>query len=49
MDTNKMLRYSIQLSMLKQLYLKKLINEEEYKSIEKKLMNDYAVISNITT
>ena len=49
MDANKLLRYSIQLSMLKQLYLKKVINEQEYKEIENALKKDYGVISNITT
>ena len=43
------MRYSIQLSMLKQLLTKKLITENEYKMIEKQLMKDYRVVSNITT
>ena len=48
MDDKKLLRYSMQLSMLKQLLSKKLINENEYQIIQKKLMKDYGVISNIT-
>ena len=44
MNNNKMLRYSIQLSMLKQLLLKKLINENEYQQIKKKLNKDYGVV-----
>ena len=44
----KILRYSIQLSMLKQLLNLKLINELEYEQIQKKLMRDYGIVSNIT-
>ena len=40
--------YSMQLSMLKQLRSLELINENEYRLIEKKLKKDYGVISNIT-
>ena len=48
MNSTKLLRYSMQLSMLKQLRTIKLINENEYRLIEKKLKKDYGVISNIT-
>ena len=48
MNSTKLLRYSMQLSMLKQLSSLKLINENEYRLIEKKLKKDYGVISNIT-
>ena len=48
MNSTKLLRYSMQLSMLKQLRSLKLINEKEYRLIEKKLKKDYGVISNIT-
>lgn len=48
MDGNRLLRYSMQLSMLKQLLSKKLINESEYQLIQRKLMKDYGVVSNIT-
>lgn len=48
MNSTKLLRYSMQLSMLKQLRTLKLINENEYRLIEKKLKKDYGVISNIT-
>ena len=48
MDDKKLLRYSMQLSMLKQLLSKKLISENEYQIIQKKLMKDYGIISNIT-
>lgn len=48
MNSTKLLRYSMQLSLLKQLRTLKLINENEYRLIEKKLKKDYGVISNIT-
>ena len=48
MDDKKLLRYSMQLSMLKQLLSKKLINENEYQIIQKRLMKDYGIVSNIT-
>ena len=48
MNSTKLLRYSMQLSMLKQLRSLKLINENEYRLIEKKLKKYYGVISNIT-
>ena len=48
MEGKKILRYSIQLSMLKQLLNLKLINELEYEQFQKKLMRDYGIVSNIT-
>lgn len=48
MNGKKLLRYSIQLAMLKQLFVKKLISEAEYLLIEKRLMKDYGIVSNIT-
>ncbi len=48
MDGKKLLRYSMQLSMLRQLLSKKLINENEYQVIRKRLMKDYGIVSNIT-
>ena len=48
MEGKNILRYSIQLSMLKQLLNLKLINELEYEQIQKKLMRDYGIVSNIT-
>ena len=48
-EGKKLIRYSMQLSMLKQLLNLKLINELEYELIQKKLMKDYGVVSNITT
>ena len=49
MDNNRLLRYSIQLSMLKQLLIRKLIDEKEYKRILHALMRDYGVISDLNT
>lgn len=48
MNSAKLLRYSMQLAMLKQLRSLKLISEAEYQLLEKKLKKDYGVISNIT-
>lgn len=45
---NKLLDYSIQLSMLTVLFNKKLINENEFNRIKKDLMKDYNVISDFT-
>ncbi|MDM1009533.1 conjugal transfer protein [Clostridium perfringens] len=45
----KLLNYSIQLSMLRSLFNKKLINENEYIKVKKKLMEDYGIVSDITT
>ena len=39
MDNTKLLRYSLQLSMLKQLLQLKLISEKEYQLIEKTIKN----------
>ncbi len=49
MDNTKLLRYSLQLSMLKQLLLLKLISEKEYQLIEKTIKKDFGIVSNITT
>ena len=48
MNEKKLVRYSIQLAMLKQLFSKKLINEDEYLLIQKRLMKDYDIVSHIT-
>lgn len=48
MDAKKILRYSMQLAYLKQLLEKQLLNENEYKKIEKCLMKDYGVVSNFS-
>jgi hypothetical protein len=48
-EKDKLLRYSMQLAMLKQLLDMKMINDCEYEKIKKRLMKDYGVVSNITT
>lgn len=48
-DSKKIMRYSMQLAMLKQLLIKKQITEDEYKKVLRKLMKDYGVVSNFTT
>ena len=48
MDGRKLLRYTMQLTMLKQLLTKKLIDENEYSLIQKRLVKDYGIVSNIT-
>ncbi|HAT4214890.1 conjugal transfer protein [Clostridium perfringens] len=45
----KLLDYSIQLSMLRSLLNKRLINESEYIKVKKKIMEDYGIVSDITT
>ena len=44
----KILEYSIQLAMLKQLLNKKLITILEYEKIKQRLMSDYGIVSDIT-
>ncbi|EGT4850001.1 TPA: SHOCT domain-containing protein [Clostridioides difficile] len=46
---NKLIRYTMQLAMLKQLLEKELISIEEYNIVKNKLMKDYNIISDITT
>lgn len=47
-ENKKLSRYSMQLSMLKQLLNLKLLSETEYEMIRKKLMKDYGIVSDIT-
>lgn len=44
-----LMRYSLQLAMLKQLLDKQLITDKEYTLIKARLMKDYKVVSDITT
>lgn len=44
-----LLRYSMQLAMLKQLLSKSLLTEKEYSLIKSRLMSDYKISSNLTT
>lgn len=49
LDTGKLLRYSMQLAMLRQLLMAKKITESEHKKIERRLKKDYGIISDITS
>ena len=42
-----LIRYSMELMMLKQLLKQELISKDEYKRVEKELKKDYGIISNI--
>ncbi len=46
-DAKKLLKYSMQLSMLKQLRKQQLISETEYDVIKKRLMKDYGIVSDL--
>ena len=48
MDNTKLLRYSLQLSMLKQLLQLKLISEKEYQLIEKTIKKDSENLQSLT-
>lgn len=49
METSKLLRYSMQLAMLRQLLVAKKITETEHQKIERRLKKDYGIISDITS
>lgn len=44
----KLIRYSMQIAMLKQLLSCKLISKKEYNLVKSRLMKDYKIFSNIT-
>ncbi len=48
MNVNKIIRYSMQLAILKQLKLKNMITEEEYEKILRAIRKDYQVISDVS-
>ena len=48
MEAKKLIRYSIQLSMFKTMYDKKLITENEYLLLRNRLKKDYNVVSDVT-
>ncbi|HIG0358541.1 TPA: SHOCT domain-containing protein [Clostridium sporogenes] len=43
-----LISYSMQLAMLKKLFVSKLISEEEYTKVKKGLRKDYKIVSDIT-
>lgn len=49
MREEKLIRYSMQLAMLKQLLIKKEITEKEYYLIKHRLMQDYNIKSDLTS
>lgn len=49
MREDNLIRYSMQLAMLKQLLLKKEITEKEYYLIKRRLMQDYNIKSDLTS
>lgn len=49
MKTDQLLDYSVELSLLAQLFQNKLITEDEYQKIKQRLMNEYKIISDLTT
>lgn len=46
---DKLIRYSMQIAMLRQLLTLALINEKEFALIKNKLMQDYGVVSDLTS
>lgn len=46
---DRLIRYSMQIAMLKQLLFLALINEKEFCLIKNKLMQDYGVVSDLTS
>ena len=47
MEEDEILKYSMQIAMLKQLLRKELINEKEYEKIKKELMEEYKIESDL--
>ena len=47
MEEDEILKYIMQIAMLKQLLIKELINENEYEKIKKKLMEEYKIVSDL--
>ena len=47
MEEDEILKYSMQIAMLKQLLRKELINEKEYEKRKKKLMEEYKIVSDL--
>lgn len=48
MNTNDIVRYSLQLAMLLKLYDHKLLSWEEYVEIKQRLEKDYRICTNLT-
>lgn len=48
-DNTRLIRYSMQLAMLRQLLSEKLITDKEYRDVKAGLMKDYKVYSDLTS
>ena len=48
-EEKRLIEYSMQLAMLKQLLIKKLITDDEYDRIKARIMKQYGIVSNIPT
>lgn len=46
---DRLIRYSMQIAMLGQLFSLALITEKEFTLIKNKLMNDYGIVSDLTS
>ena len=46
---DKLIRYSVQIAMLKQLLYRNLISEKEYLLAKQRIMKEYKIISDITS
>ena len=49
MEAGRLLKYSMQLAMLRQLLARNKITEMEYRKIEHRLKKDYGIVSDITS
>lgn len=48
MESERLLNYSAELSLLAQLFQNKLISEQEYQKVKQKLMKEYRILSDLT-
>ena len=48
MESEKLLQYSAEVSLLAQLFKNKLISEQEYQKVKQKLMKEYRILSDLT-
>ena len=48
MESERLLAYSAELSLLAQLFQSKLISEQEYQKVKQKLMKEYRILSDLT-
>lgn len=48
MESERLLQYSAELSLLAQLFQNKLISEQEYQKVKQNLMKEYKILSDLT-